>query len=102
MLSRKKNVRVYDLVMKKFIKKLEAGVREISSISIHPGGMFPILSLVYCSISIIFNENYIIVFMQVIMLLWEVKMESYVGLTWIFLQNLTKFSCMFFINTYHD
>nr|KAJ0206308.1 hypothetical protein LSAT_V11C500278200 [Lactuca sativa] len=37
MLSRKKNVRVYDLVMKKFIKKLEAGVREISSISIHPG-----------------------------------------------------------------
>ncbi|CAI9301030.1 unnamed protein product [Lactuca saligna] len=38
MLSRKKNVRVYDLVIKKFIKKLEAGVREVSSISIHPGG----------------------------------------------------------------
>lgn len=36
--STKKNVRVYDLVKKKFIKKLEAGVREISSISIHPGG----------------------------------------------------------------
>ncbi|XP_071697264.1 ribosome biogenesis protein BOP1 homolog [Rutidosis leptorrhynchoides] len=34
----KKNVRVYDLVKQKFIKKLEAGVREISSVSIHPGG----------------------------------------------------------------
>ncbi|XP_021972420.1 ribosome biogenesis protein BOP1 homolog isoform X1 [Helianthus annuus] len=36
--STKKNVRVYDLVKKKFIKKLDAGVREISSVSIHPGG----------------------------------------------------------------
>ncbi|KAI7754053.1 hypothetical protein M8C21_009568 [Ambrosia artemisiifolia] len=36
--STKKNVRVYDLLKKKFIKKLEAGVREISSVSIHPGG----------------------------------------------------------------
>ncbi|KAD3067389.1 hypothetical protein E3N88_35269 [Mikania micrantha] len=36
--STKKNVRVYDLVKKKFIKKLEAGVREISSVSVHPGG----------------------------------------------------------------
>ncbi|KAI3810379.1 hypothetical protein L1987_19991 [Smallanthus sonchifolius] len=34
----KKNVRVYDLLKKKSMKKLEAGVREISSISIHPGG----------------------------------------------------------------
>lgn len=34
----KKHVRVYDLVKTKLIKKLEAGVREISSISIHPGG----------------------------------------------------------------
>ncbi|XP_076926481.1 ribosome biogenesis protein BOP1 homolog [Bidens hawaiensis] len=36
--STKKTVRVYDLLKKKFIKKLDAGVREISSISIHPGG----------------------------------------------------------------
>nr|GEX12321.1 ribosome biogenesis protein BOP1 homolog [Tanacetum cinerariifolium] len=36
--STKKNVRVYDLLKKKFIKKLEPGVREISSLSVHPGG----------------------------------------------------------------
>ncbi|KAJ0972940.1 hypothetical protein J5N97_020899 [Dioscorea zingiberensis] len=36
--STKKHVRVYDLLKTKLIKKLEAGVREISSISIHPGG----------------------------------------------------------------
>ncbi|KAF8411858.1 hypothetical protein HHK36_004417 [Tetracentron sinense] len=33
-----KNVRVYDLVKQKLVKKLEAGVREISSIAIHPAG----------------------------------------------------------------
>lgn len=36
--STKKNVRVYDLVKQKLVKKLEPGVREISSISVHPGG----------------------------------------------------------------
>lgn len=34
----KKDVRVYDLLKQKLIKKLEAGVREISSVAIHPGG----------------------------------------------------------------
>ncbi|XP_075476402.1 ribosome biogenesis protein BOP1 homolog isoform X2 [Primulina tabacum] len=34
----KKNVRVYDLLKQKLVKKLDAGVREISSISIHPAG----------------------------------------------------------------
>ncbi|EYU26493.1 hypothetical protein MIMGU_mgv1a002340mg [Erythranthe guttata] len=34
----KKDVRVYDLIKQKRIKKLDAGVREISSIAIHPGG----------------------------------------------------------------
>ncbi|CAM8971030.1 unnamed protein product [Rhodiola kirilowii] len=37
-ISTKKTVRAYDLVKKKLIKKLETGVREISSIAIHPGG----------------------------------------------------------------
>lgn len=37
-ISTKKNVRVYDLLKQKLIKKLEAGVREVSSIAIHPGG----------------------------------------------------------------
>ncbi|KAL0327668.1 UNVERIFIED_CONTAM: Ribosome biogenesis protein BOP1 [Sesamum angustifolium] len=37
-LQRRKDVRVYDLLKQKLIKKLEAGVREISSIAIHPGG----------------------------------------------------------------
>ncbi|KAA8536573.1 hypothetical protein F0562_029051 [Nyssa sinensis] len=36
--STKKNVRVYDLLKQKLVKKLEPGVREISSIAIHPGG----------------------------------------------------------------
>ncbi|KAG9135484.1 hypothetical protein Leryth_007236 [Lithospermum erythrorhizon] len=36
--STKKNVLVYDLLKQKLVKKLETGVREISSISIHPGG----------------------------------------------------------------
>lgn len=35
----KKDVRVYDLLKQKRIKKLDAGVREISSLAIHPGGM---------------------------------------------------------------
>ncbi|WOL15314.1 ribosome biogenesis protein [Canna indica] len=37
-ISTKKNVRVYDLLKQKLVKKLETGVREISSIAIHPGG----------------------------------------------------------------
>ncbi|KAL3515696.1 hypothetical protein ACH5RR_022598 [Cinchona calisaya] len=37
-ISTKKNVRVYDLLKQRLIKKLETGVREISSIAIHPGG----------------------------------------------------------------
>ena len=34
----KKFVQVYDLQKAEVVKKLESGVREISSISIHPGG----------------------------------------------------------------
>ncbi|XP_012066646.1 ribosome biogenesis protein BOP1 homolog isoform X2 [Jatropha curcas] len=34
----KKNVRVYDLLKHKLIKKLETGLREVSSISVHPAG----------------------------------------------------------------
>lgn len=37
--STKKNVRVYDLLKQKLVKKLETGFREVSSIAIHPGGM---------------------------------------------------------------
>ncbi|KAM7491147.1 hypothetical protein LguiA_034068 [Lonicera macranthoides] len=37
-ISTKKNVRVYDLLKLKLIKKLESGAREVSSISVHPGG----------------------------------------------------------------
>ncbi|XP_008809816.2 ribosome biogenesis protein BOP1 homolog [Phoenix dactylifera] len=37
-ISTKKNVRVYDLSKNKLIKKLEPGLREVSSIAIHPGG----------------------------------------------------------------
>ncbi|KAL6967821.1 Ribosome biogenesis protein 1 [Sarracenia purpurea var. burkii] len=36
--STKKNVRVYDLLKQKIVKKLETGLREVSSIAIHPGG----------------------------------------------------------------
>ncbi|KAJ6932026.1 hypothetical protein NC651_007656 [Populus alba x Populus x berolinensis] len=36
--STKKNVRVYDLLKQKLIKKLETGLREVSSISVHPTG----------------------------------------------------------------
>ncbi|XP_056162736.1 ribosome biogenesis protein BOP1 homolog isoform X1 [Syzygium oleosum] len=36
--STKKNVRVYDLLKQKLIKKLETGLREVSSIAIHPQG----------------------------------------------------------------
>lgn len=36
--STKKNVRVYDLLKAKIIRKLETKLREISSIAIHPGG----------------------------------------------------------------
>jgi len=34
----KKFVQVYDLQKAQLVKKLESGLREISSISIHPGG----------------------------------------------------------------
>ncbi|KAG9445051.1 hypothetical protein H6P81_016391 [Aristolochia fimbriata] len=37
-ISTKKNVRVYDLLKQKVIKKLETGLRDISSIAIHPAG----------------------------------------------------------------
>ncbi|KAL2473800.1 Transducin/WD40 repeat-like superfamily protein [Forsythia ovata] len=37
-ISTKKDVRVYDLLKQKLIKKLEPGVREVSSIAIHPSG----------------------------------------------------------------
>ncbi|XP_077230593.1 transducin/WD40 repeat-like superfamily protein [Tasmannia lanceolata] len=37
-ISTKKNIRVYDLLKQKLIKKLETGLREVSSIAIHPGG----------------------------------------------------------------
>lgn len=36
--STKKNVRVYDLLKQKLVKKLETGLREVSSIAIHPQG----------------------------------------------------------------
>ncbi|OVA04256.1 WD40 repeat [Macleaya cordata] len=36
--STKKSVRVYDLLKEKLIRKLETGVREVSSIAIHPAG----------------------------------------------------------------
>ncbi|XP_052179725.1 ribosome biogenesis protein BOP1 homolog isoform X2 [Diospyros lotus] len=36
--STKKNVRVYDLLKQKPIKKLETGLREVSCIAVHPGG----------------------------------------------------------------
>ncbi|CAI9773280.1 unnamed protein product [Fraxinus pennsylvanica] len=37
-ISTKKDVRVYDLLKQKLIKKLEPGVREVSAIAIHPSG----------------------------------------------------------------
>ncbi|XP_074578142.1 ribosome biogenesis protein BOP1 homolog [Curcuma longa] len=37
-ISTKTHVRVYDLLKQKLVKKLETGLREVSSISIHPGG----------------------------------------------------------------
>lgn len=37
-ISTKKNVRVYDLREQKLVKKLETGLREVSSIAVHPGG----------------------------------------------------------------
>lgn len=35
----KKNVRVYDLLRQKLIKKLETQLREVSSIAVHPAGI---------------------------------------------------------------
>ncbi|XP_034691408.1 ribosome biogenesis protein BOP1 homolog isoform X1 [Vitis riparia] len=37
-ISTKKNVRVYDLLKQKLVKKLETGLREVSSIAVHPAG----------------------------------------------------------------
>ncbi|KAJ4717395.1 Ribosome biogenesis protein BOP1-like [Melia azedarach] len=37
-ISTKKNIRVYDLLKQKLIKKLETGLKEVSSIAIHPAG----------------------------------------------------------------
>lgn len=37
-ISTKRNVRVYDLVKQKLIKKLETGLREVSAIAVHPAG----------------------------------------------------------------
>ncbi|KAF4359161.1 hypothetical protein F8388_005270 [Cannabis sativa] len=37
-IATKKNVRVYELVKQKLVKKLETGLREVSSIAIHPAG----------------------------------------------------------------
>lgn len=37
-IATKQTVRVYDLVKQKLIKKLETGLREVSSIAIHPAG----------------------------------------------------------------
>ncbi|KAF3452624.1 hypothetical protein FNV43_RR03057 [Rhamnella rubrinervis] len=37
-ISTKRNVRVYDLVKHKLIKNLETGLREVSSIAVHPAG----------------------------------------------------------------
>ncbi|KAK4776095.1 hypothetical protein SAY87_024056 [Trapa incisa] len=37
-IATKKNVRVYDLLKQKLVKKLETGLREVSSIAIHPAG----------------------------------------------------------------
>jgi hypothetical protein len=38
----KKFVQIYDLQKAEVVKKLESGLREISSISIHPGGKYEI------------------------------------------------------------
>lgn len=40
----KKDVCVYDFLKEKLIKRLESGLREISSLAIHPNGMCPSLS----------------------------------------------------------
>lgn len=37
---KKKSVHVYDLLKTKLIKKLDTGLREASSIAVHPGGLF--------------------------------------------------------------
>ena len=41
----KKFVQIYDLQKSQLVKKLESGLREISSISIHPGGRSIIISI---------------------------------------------------------
>lgn len=38
-IATKKNVRVYDLLKQKLIKKLVTGLREVSSIAVHPAGI---------------------------------------------------------------
>lgn len=41
-ISTKMTVRVYDLLKHELIKKLETGLRDVSSIAIHPGGVLPV------------------------------------------------------------
>ena len=51
----KKFVQVYDLQKAEVVKKLESGLREISSISIHPGGKYKVnCILIY---QLIYLEN---------------------------------------------
>jgi len=45
----KKSVRVYDLLKTKLIKKLDTGLREASSIAVHPGGMIIFAIKLYCN-----------------------------------------------------
>ena len=47
----KKFVQVYDLQKAQLVKKLESGLREISSISIHPGGRSQLTSQLDSSFS---------------------------------------------------
>lgn len=44
-ISTKMTVRVYDLLKHELVKKLETGLRNVSSIAIHPGGMLPVSCL---------------------------------------------------------
>lgn len=99
-IATKKNIRVYDLLKQRLVKKLETRVKEVSSIAIHPGGermltcIFYNLFLYYgcnCPLLMLFP-----LYLQVTMLLWVAKMESYVGLTWIYHLSLIEFSSMRF------
>lgn len=58
-ISTKKTVRVYDLREQKLIKKLETGLREVSSIAVHPGGMFSIFFFFFAYFIVGMNVNVI-------------------------------------------